>query len=169
MDYKWAQKNYICPVIYYDDKSLTRNAFKLIVEHASKLLENNHQLSSVERSFFNASNLLFCYFKQYSGQYYNRNTKLFSDQIVDFYTEREWRYLPIVKNGEANFLTEEDYLNEDLREDKRRELIENKYSLNFDWDDIIQIGCSDTCPVIDSLSKSFGISRELAASKVYSI
>ena len=49
--------------------------------------------------------------KHYKGRYYLKpDYKDLSKEEVCFYLEREWRYLPIPKNGEAMFLPENDSL-----------------------------------------------------------
>jgi hypothetical protein len=57
-----------------------------------------------------------------------------------FYLEREWRWLPWVENGEAYYLTKDLFLNENIRKEKRQELINHGYTLKFTPADVIEVG-----------------------------
>ena len=76
--------------------------------------------------------------------------------------------MPIVTNGEAYFLPEDDYMNEKLREEKRQELINHKYVLDFVWSNILEIGVSfkNSFNIINVLKSRFGISKLEAVSKI---
>ena len=117
---------------------------------------------------YNSLSLLMGLMKQYKGHYYDKKCKSISSNEVCFYLEREWRYLPIVTNGEAYFLPEDDYMNEKLREEKRQELINHKYVLDFVWSNILEIGVSfkNSFNIINVLKSRFGISKLEAVSKI---
>jgi hypothetical protein len=116
---------------------------------------------------YNSVSLLLGYLKQYSGKYYNKRTKTFSE-LTQFYTEREWRYLPFPKHGEAYFITEEEFLNEDFRQDKEEELRKAKLTLSFTWNDILNIGVpfKEKNLILDELSNNFGLSVKEVENKV---
>ena len=57
-----------------------------------------------------------------------------------FYLEREWRWIPFVENGEAYYLSKELFLDENIRKDKRNELINHGYTLKFSPEDVIEVG-----------------------------
>ena len=106
--------------------------------------------------------------KQYKGHYYDKKRNKISSNEVCFYLEREWRYLPLVKNEEAYYLSEEDYHNVETRKLRRQELIDHKYVLNFGWDDIIEIGVglNKIFPVFRCLSSTFHKSSYDVLSKI---
>lgn len=137
MNKEWAKKNGLSNVIYYNKASvvatLLKNRINDIIKRAAKKAE---ELSNEIIS----TSLLMAYFKQYEGNYWNDKESKWSEHKSLFYTEREWRYIPIVQNSEAFYLSPEEFLNRDLRQLKRKELIDNGYTLKFDWNDIEHIG-----------------------------
>lgn len=163
MSKEWAMTKGVSPVIYYSDKyTLSSAVFRSILSFAS-----THKTPA---KFFNSANLMMGLLKQYRGCYYLKpDYKDLSKEEVCFYLEREWRYLPIPKNGEAMFLPENDFRNADLRQEKIKELVDNGYPLSFGWDDIMEIGCSNDSSVretiVDILMDKYNISEEEAKSK----
>lgn len=83
---------------------------------------------------------MFAYMKQYEGVYFDNKRKNFSDETRGFYLEREWRWIPFVENGEAYYLSKELFLDENIRKDKRNELINHGYTLKFSPEDVIEVG-----------------------------
>ena len=131
---EWANRNSLSPVIYYTKES--------IVGHCLKLLVNSEPVVNKQYPMiYNSLNIIWAFYKKYSGHYYQRDSHSFSLEEVQFYKEREWRYIPLVKDGEAYFLEEESYLDEGLRRDKEQELVDHGYVLCFNWDDLIEISC----------------------------
>ena len=161
MKKSWAFKYHISPVVYYSEKSTLTNAiFKDMVMDIAEAGQKGHM--------YNAMNILMGLMKQYKGHYFNKNLNRLSDNEVCFYLEREWRYLPLVKMNEAYYLEESEYHDEDIRNKKRQELIDNGHVLEFDWGDIIEIGAGlkNGAYLINALASKFGISKLEAASKV---
>ena len=165
MSKEWAMSNGVSPVIYYSDKyTLSSAVFRSLFSFST-----THKTTA---KFYNAANLMMGLLKQYRGRYYQKpDYKEMSKEEVCFYLEREWRYLPIPTNGEAMFLSENDFRNADLRQEKIKELVDNGYPLSFRWDDIIEIGCSKDdsvrTPLVDILMKQFNLSFEEATSKFH--
>lgn len=164
MDKNWAIRNGVSPVTYYSDKCTIANIFRSITDYTV----NSNPNENVEtKKLFNSVSLLLGYLKQYRGKYYNKKTKTFSE-LTQFYTEREWRYLPFPKNGEAYYITEEEFLDEDFRKDKEEELRKAKLTLSFTWNDILNIGVpfKEKNLILDELSNNFGLSVEEVENKV---
>ena len=136
MDKEWARKNNVSPVIYYTDHSLMSVILKNILEHAAV---TNKDENENNLKFFNSVSLFMGFLKQYEGRYFIKDKNTYSD-LTQFYKEREWRYLPMPKNYEAFYITEDDYNNETIRKEKTKELINKHYSLKFELNDIIEIG-----------------------------
>ena len=135
MSKEWAISKNISPVTYYSEKSTLSSAiFRALIDYAA-----NHK---DENAIFYPVNLMLGLLKQYRGHYYDKNLKSFSSREVCFYLEREWRYLPLVMDGEAYYMEESDFLNESLRRIKQQELVDHKYVLDFTWDDILEVGGS---------------------------
>ena len=164
MSKDWAIRKNVSPVTYYSEKSTLSSAiYRALIDYAAKHKD--------EREIFYPVNLMLGLLKQYRGHYYDKNLKAFSTREVCFYLEREWRYLPLVMDGEAYYMEESDFLNESLRRAKQQELVEHKYVLDFAWDDILEVGGSlEHCDaLVNILSTLFSVSKDEAACKVKKI
>lgn len=161
MSKNWAIRKNLSPVTYYSAKSTLSSAiYRSLVDYASRR-------KSI-REIYNPVNLMLGLLKQYSGHYYDKKIRRFSSHEVCFYLEREWRYLPLVMDGEAYFMREIDYMNDNLRQAKQKELVNHGYVLNFSWDDILEVGGSSKyyIALVNILSREFSVSKSEAASKV---
>lgn len=80
-----------------------------------------------------------------------------------FFTEREWRYLPLVENGEAYFLPEEEFHKDVIRNEQKQILIKHGYVLRFSVEDIEEIGIknNDDMAWINEAVNSGTLSRNL--------
>ena len=164
MSKDWAIRKNVSPVTYYSEKSTLSSAiYRALIDYTSKHKD--------EREIFYPVNLMLGLLKQYRGHYYDKNLKAFSSREVCFYLEREWRYLPLVMDGEAYYMEEPDFLNESLRRTKQQELVEHKYVLDFTWDDILEVGGSlEHCDaLVNILSTLFSVSKDEATCKVKKI
>lgn len=161
MSKEWAIRNTVSPVTYYSDKStLSSTIFRMLVNYAAK--------TNKDYEFYNPLNMFLGLLKQYRGYYYQKNLKKFSDHEVCFYLEREWRYLPLVMDHEAYFITEDQFMNATIRTEKEKELVSKKYILSFNWDDILQVGVKprNFIHAVGMLSNKFSVPWINAASKV---
>ena len=161
MSKDWAIRKNVSPVTYYSEKSTLSSAiYRALIDYTAKHKD--------ERELFYPVNLMLCLLKQYRGHYYDKNLKAFSSREVCFYLEREWRYLPLVMDGEAYYLEESDFLNEEVRQARQKELVEHRHVLDFTWDDILEVGASikHYVALINILSRVFSISKLEAASRV---
>ena len=157
----WAFKHNISPVVYYSEKSTLSNAiFRDMTLHVVK--------RNSKDDMYNALNLLMGLMKQYKGRYYDKKRKTLSSNEVCFYLEREWRYLPLVRNEEAYYLSETEYLDINIRTQKRQELIDHEYVLDFGWDDIMEIGVNlkNAVSIINYFYFGWGKSIKDIASKI---
>lgn len=133
----WGRRNALSNVIYYGKPSVVSSTFKLLLDGIIQRHDGNVGMMTNEVRF---ASMLMAYFKQYEGYYWNDKEECWSDNTTVFYTEREWRYVPLVQNYEAFYLSPEEFLNKKFRKEKRDELITRGYTLKFDWDDIEKIG-----------------------------
>lgn len=161
MTKEWAIRKNVSPVTYYSEKSTLSSAiYRALIDYTA-----NHK---DEREIFYPVNLMLGLLKQYRGHYYDKSIKAFSSREVCFYLEREWRHIPLVMDGEAYYMEESDFLNEDLRKAKQQELVEHKYVLDFTWNDILEVGGSiEHCDaLVNILSTLFSVSKYEAVCKV---
>lgn len=161
MSKEWAIRKNVSPVTYYSEKStLSSTIYRALIDYTAKHKD--------EREIFYPVNLMLGLLKQYRGHYYDKNLKAFSSREVCFYLEREWRYLPLVMDGEAYYMEESDFLDESLRRAKQQELVEHKYVLDFTWDDVLEVGGSfkHSVALVNIISKLFSVSKLEAASKI---
>lgn len=157
MSKTWARRNGLSNVIYYDRLSVLAITFRNVVKEVMKKSDRSDFKELNEQRFVS---LMMAYFKQYEGSYWNDKLGAWSTERTNFFTEREWRYVPIPQNYEAFYLPPEDFLNKTLRQEKRQELIKNGYVLRFGWNDIEQIGVKGIrkkCSLALSLSKRFNV------------
>ena len=141
MSKEWAIRNFISPVVYYTKESIPSATMK----HWTNFFIANQDRIDVkgrEELLYKSTALMFAYMKQYEGVYFDNKRGDFSDDRRVFYLEREWRWLPWVENGEAYYLTKDLFLNENIRKEKRQELINHGYTLKFTPADVIEVGIS---------------------------
>lgn len=167
MDKQWARRQFIAPVLYYVNGSIPSATLKAWL---LKLVEQKEkdEMDDKDKTISNATNMFVPYMKQYEGEYYDKKDNKFSDNKRTFYLEREWRWCPMVENGEAYYLSKEDYLNEETREIELTILRKN-YTLNFEWKDIIEIGVSSACQafeIIQLCAKTYSLPKILVYRKI---
>ena len=161
MSKDWANRMHLSPVIYYTKDS--------VIGHCFKVLVNSEIAQSRDSVIYNITNIMWAYYKQYCGHYYIKKNKAFSSEVVQFYNEREWRYIPLVQNYEAYYLEEHHYLNDDLRKSKEQELVDHDYVLRFEWSDIEEIRCplSSKKKVIDAIHHSLCLDDNSISQKLF--
>lgn len=164
MSKKWAIKKGLAPVIYYPDRSYMGTMLKMIIEYAMKKHENPKE---EDAKLINSVNLLLGYLKQYEGRYWNKKANSFSDP-TQFYMEREWRYLPLPQKGEAYYIDEKEFFDEELKQSKQDELVKNGHVLSFTWEDIEEIGIPASAgnTLIGIVSNSWQLLEEQALQKI---
>ena len=139
MNKSWAIRNFINPVVYYTKESIPAAAMK----HWSRFIvdkQGNIDVDGSEELLYKSTCLMFAYMKQYKGIYYNKKIRKFSDEERIFYLEREWRWIPLVQQGEAYYLNSDEYSSVAFLSEKQQELIDHELFLCFNYDDILEIG-----------------------------
>ena len=166
LDKKWAINQGVSPVIYYADNSLLASILRNIIDYA--ILTKSDKQDESDIKFVNSVQLLMGYLKQYNGRYFVKSKNELSNKTVQFYNEREWRYLPIVKSNEAFFLEEHQYHETRLKCEKENELKNNGYVLNFTWNDIEEIGITKnrTNIILEKIQNSWSISKNEVLKKI---
>ena len=139
MTKEWAIKNWLSPVTYYTEGSIMYSAVHNRIIFCAQNIKQLEKCNEGEK-FVNYLAYELAFMKEYSGKYYIKDEKKWSDEKRIFYNEREWRYVPFPKNGEAYYLPEEDYKDEKTRNEQFQILKENGHTLSFEWDDILKIG-----------------------------
>lgn len=137
MSKSWGRRKALSNVIYYGKPSIVSSTFNLLLDEIIKRHEGNIEEMSNEIRF---TSMLMAFFKQYEGYYWNDKENCWSNDKTVFYTEREWRYVPLVQNKEAFYLSPDEFLDKKFRKEKRDELITRGYTLKFEWNDIEKIG-----------------------------
>lgn len=136
----WAIRSGVNPVCYYFKNTPFAAGIRKIIEKAT---EENRKASEAKDTkaqfspFLNGVNIVLGYLKQYQGCYWMGDR--WSPETI-FFTEREWRYLPLVENGEAYFLPENLFHKDVIRNEQKQILIEHGYVLRFRVEDIEEIG-----------------------------
>lgn len=146
----WARKNGLSNVVYYEEKTNSAFALREIVyEGANNLLKNEEILNN----FTIGTSILMALVKPYKGHYWDKNIQDWSPIEVQFYNEREWRYVPIVKKREHFYLGEEEYKNETFRNACWESLNNDpKNLLHFTLNDIEAIGVENKDEEIEILA-----------------
>lgn len=156
MDKKWAVRNNLSPVIYYSKDGLPNYAYLSLTKNIIDLLGEG---GTQEKIVTNAIELLRPYFKQYEGHYFINGKDEPSKETVEFFLEREWRSIPFVTGGERFYLDLVDYLDEDVKNKAKQELLDHGYCLSFEWKDVLKIGCKEEQKneVLQIIHESFGV------------
>ena len=165
MDKKWAVKNNLSPVIYSSKDGLPNYAYLSLTKNIKEVLSYG---TKEEIIVANAIELLRPFFKQYEGHYFINGTDEPSKESVEFFLEREWRSLPFVKGGEHFFLDLQEYLDVDYRNKAVQELLNHGYSLKFEWNDVLRIGCKEEnrSLVLQTIQESFGVDENQTENKI---
>lgn len=159
MSKDWAMRNALSNVIYYNKNNVISASFKRMINEILKKVRSldNHNIDNMHAEYKIIS-IMMAFLKQYEGHYWNDNESKWSENKTLFYTEREWRYVPLVQNGEAYYLDYSEFMNKEIRKSKRNELIRNGYVLKFKWEDIESIGVAGICnwiKICKSLKKKY--------------
>lgn len=163
MSKDWAIKKLLSPVIYYNSDSVVSSSLKHFILNVAN---SRNSRDSIDVKY---ASLLMSFCKQYEGPYYNNKTKNWDKKLTSFYTEREWRWVPMPTDREANYLDPYEFYNDRIVQEKKAELIAHGYILRFNWNDILCIGVNSAAEkkrIINILLNSFPISNEEAESKI---
>lgn len=150
----WGIKNGINPVFYVLSDSFPTNKIKEVATTLAKQSENKNIIDNEARTELEKSRYLMWdfinYIKPYEGRAWNK--KNFDGEKTRFYDEREWRYIPDMdfrdKYEGLWYLTKEDFLNEEIRKEKNKE-IEELSKLSFTPKDIKYIIVNSDEEILD--------------------
>jgi Putative abortive phage resistance protein AbiGi, antitoxin len=113
---EWGIKNGLTPVIYTHTKAQTRQPIVRLTAKAAK---------DIDETAANDLKFLAAFTKPFRGAAW-RSGKV--KRNVRFYDEREWRYVPLMRGGEAGFLDWEDY-NDIAKRDRLQKRFAKEYAL----------------------------------------
>jgi|GEM_PF-488410 len=121
LDKKWGVNNRVSPVLYTHRTAQTRQP---VLQLTAKDAKVNNQKTENDLS------LLAAYTRPFVGPAW-RNNKL--ERKVQFYDEREWRYVAVIRGYEPLFLDRKDYKNETKR-NKLHMRLKNQNALSISPD-----------------------------------
>lgn len=150
----WGVKMGISPILYVDPKSETTRS----IQDAIYYFSNSSMQDEISYNTYQKLLRLVRFTKPYQGKFW-RNGK-YEDEIVRFYDEREWRFVPdihLVENENIRpWISKEDFL-KDINRSALDTQIEEMHTLNFKPDDIRYIIIDrdkDVMDIIDYIEKS---------------
>jgi hypothetical protein len=135
MKKEWAKKNYLTPVIYCNEKTLTAESLNYFID----FLETYKSCLSPKKfeKLKIAISVLLIQYKSYEGFEYDSKNKRFKSRQKKFYDEREWRYIPHKMNKLKYNLIKEEYDDKEKRNEANSELHKRKENiLTFSANDI---------------------------------
>jgi Putative abortive phage resistance protein AbiGi, antitoxin len=156
MSKEWAKKRMINPITYSLPGTYTTQLIMETYKELLKYLSNDKDelrrneliaaLNTVGAKLHRLLNIL----KPYKGRLW-RNGE-FSNHIVRFYDEREWRYVPDIYKVQKDSLSMEEFSNSETRE-LENEKLSLINTLNFTPHDIKYIIVKDETEVLDFMRK----------------
>ncbi len=107
---EWAKSNGVCPILYTFPKSknkkktsvsFTEQALGLIYGNIYKIFssEKHKEIETNLNRIITGLGVLLSYTKRYEGYLYKNWER--QNDLIRFYDEREWRYVPIIVNYEG--------------------------------------------------------------------
>ena len=114
---EWGVRNGVSPLLYVDNQSETTKSLK-------KIFEEYHKNSMHHKSIWEMGQAVMRFLrftKPYEGQFWRNGTYL---QGIRFYDEREWRFVPEVKEEDdlAPWISKENYL-DDIKRSELNEVL----------------------------------------------
>ena len=108
LDKAWGIKKRLTPIVYTHRNTILSSNIKYLIELYPKLI--NYGIPENElNGFKNHISFLMMHYKSYEGYAYNKDEKRFDEEIIRFYDEREWRYIPLNCNGLKLKLERDEY------------------------------------------------------------
>jgi len=130
------EKNHLTSIAYSHKNSITSAGLKNLFYLASKFQGN---LSTDDfRKYNNSISTLMMHFKPYEGFRYCKKQKCFIENLIRFYDEREWRFIPLNCDDIKLNLDMEEYQNDNILAEEN-EKIQKKNRLEFKLDDVVYI------------------------------
>lgn len=156
LDKSWGIKNRLTPIVYTHRNTIISSNLKYFVELYSKL-KNNGLPESDLSGLKNHISYLMMHYKSYEGYAYNKREKRFEKEIIRFYDEREWRYIPLNCNNLKLNLKRDEYETIELLNEEN-EKIQKCNKLVFQISDIKYLYLKDESeihPFLNALSDKY--------------
>lgn len=128
MTKRWAVEHKLNPVVYMSKGSTVSENFRTAVNHFIKMKVNSQIDEDAKQGLLD----MVRYIKNYEGDLYRKGVK--QNGIYRFYDEREWRYVPPIKEFLPMLLAESEYNNTESRHEMDEQI--GKIKLEFHADDI---------------------------------
>lgn len=144
---KWGILKRITPVLYFHTESPPMIYLSDIAEYANSkhesVISRAPNVTKTEiKAFFDDPlikdlNNITAYCKPYKGKMWKKESGKFDGNIEDFYEEREWRYIPYLRDSTQPIklgLFEKEFCDKLIKEKEETKL--EKYKLSFEPNDI---------------------------------
>lgn len=141
---EWGIKNHLSIVNYSFDKSIKSASYRILTDYYSnKCTDLSDKFNS---NFRKAFSILIMTSKPYEGKKFDKKIRKWTDKIIRFYDEREWRYLPLVDNlkwslSPDDFSGDYDAFFKAIEDEQPK--IQRQYTLNFNVADLKYIFLKD--------------------------
>lgn len=127
----WGFKKKLSPIIYSNQTARTAQSFEKLINWYNKNLYKENP-DRITRNFARLFSDFLMFTKPYSGKMYKNGKRRF----VRFYDEREWRWIPRVKNKNVwTHLTKDQFMDEEFKKGANQ-LISQFHRLHFQSKDI---------------------------------
>jgi hypothetical protein len=129
---KWGKNHGLTPLTYIHENSTQINYLKQLGKLIGDAFKDkNLEELSMEQNPYIALFELAGFYKPYSGEMWRIN------KYVEkrFYDEREWRYVPYLKNNGDYRLLKDEFLN-NIKRASANDIIAKEFSLKFNCEDI---------------------------------
>lgn len=119
----WGKQKSISPVLYAYKKSKITSVIQQI------MINFHDDISMYDKLTYDLY-LIHCFTKEYEGKLWEKKEGKFSGEIIRFYDEREWRYVPPIEKLHDYCLHKREYLDNSIRSPIQDRL--DKMPLNFE-------------------------------------
>jgi hypothetical protein len=140
---EWKDKTEISPVLYIDTKNSATNHIINAFFGRFLLLHGPFNEKNIVQNFKDHFFNLACFVKPYEGKKWNKVNNQYNEDMVNFYDEREWRYVPPIniqrltsKEDLPPQLLPSKFFNDKKTIERFNKFLEERYPLKFDPDDI---------------------------------
>jgi len=136
---EWGMRKKISPVLYaYQESAIIDNIMRVWNE-VTKLSNGGKDDGDHVPIFYDCIQGMYCFTKAYEGKRWIQGDNRYSDKLVRFYDEREWRFVPMYENRHEYALTRNEFRDLLKQTDVNHELDHGNGGLsvlNFELSDI---------------------------------